>query len=67
MISKESEIKLKENRIQQNLSIDINTARQNVEKAKTFLEEILVIEKKLKLNAEIQSKINVFSKQADIF
>ena len=60
MISKESEIKLKENRIQQNLSIDINTARQNVEKAKTFLEEILVIEKKLKLNAEIQSKINVF-------
>lgn len=60
MTSKTVEINRKKDKIQQNLSIDISTAKKNVEEAKIIFEEISVIEKKLKLAAETQSKINTF-------
>lgn len=58
--SKTVDVNKKKDKIQQNLSIDITTAKQNVEKAKIVFEEISTIEKKLKLAAETQSKINIY-------
>lgn len=60
MAGKTVEVNKKQDKIQQNLSIDITTAKQNVEKAKVVFEEISIIEKKLKLAAETQSKINIY-------
>lgn len=60
MASKTVEINKKKEKIKQNLSIDIDTAKKNVEESKKVLEEISSIENKLKLAAETQSKINVY-------
>ena len=60
MAAKTVEINKKRDRITQNLSIDIDTAKKNVEESKVIFEEISSIENKLRLAAETQSRINVY-------